>query len=61
MWTKSHECIEDNSQRFTQCMNNFIMTRLSCTLPWLELGGSGAAKGYFLISLKMWNTNNDIQ
>jgi hypothetical protein len=50
--TKGHKCIEDNSQRFTQCMNSFIMTRLSCTLPWLELGGSRAAKGYFLIYLK---------
>jgi hypothetical protein len=43
--TKRHECLEENSQRFTQCMNNFIMMRLSCTLPWLELGGSRAVKG----------------
>jgi hypothetical protein len=37
--TKKHHCIEDNSQLFTKCMNNFIMERLNCRLPWLQVGG----------------------
>jgi hypothetical protein len=45
--TKKHDCIEGNSQRFTQCMNNYIMKRLNCVLPWVEMGGNGIAKGIF--------------
>jgi hypothetical protein len=37
--TKKHHCIEDNSQLFTKCMNNFIMEQLNCRLPWLQAGG----------------------
>jgi hypothetical protein len=37
--TKRYHCIEDNSQLFTKCMNNFIMERLNCRLPWLQVGG----------------------
>jgi hypothetical protein len=37
--TKKHHCIEDNSQLFTKCMNNFIMERLNCRLAWLQVGG----------------------
>ena len=33
--TNSHDCNQDNSLRFTQCINDFMTEELNCTVPWI--------------------------
>ena len=34
--TKNYNCYEENYVEQTKCLNNFYMSKLNCTFPWLE-------------------------
>ena len=34
--TKNYNCYEERYVEHTKCLNNFYMSKLNCTFPWLE-------------------------
>ena len=40
--TNSHDCNQDNSLRFTQCINEFMAEEMNCTVPWITKSSSSS-------------------
>ena len=34
--TKNHECYESNHMQMTNCLNEFYMSKMNCSFPWLK-------------------------
>ena len=39
--TKNYECYESNDMEQTKCLDDFYMSKLNCTFPWIESTMSG--------------------
>ena len=39
--TKNYECYESNDMEQTKCLDDFYMSKLNCSFPWIESTMSG--------------------
>ena len=42
--TKNYECYESNDMEQTKCLDDFYMSKLNCTFPWLKLASQSQEK-----------------